>query len=226
MRILLAEDDAMLADAVTRALSQSAHAVDVAPDGGAADRALATNAYDLAILDVGLPVFDGFEVLRRLRSRRSKIPVLILSVRDTVEDRVGGLDLGADDYLTKPFHLFELEARVRALIRRSHERASPDVVHGRLRIDTAGRRLYCDEQPVELTSREFAVAELMLMRAGRVVTKQHIVDQLYGWDDPLSSNAVEVLMHRLRKKLEHSGLEIRTIRGMGYLVDHAGGTSS
>jgi two-component system OmpR family response regulator len=226
VRILLAEDDAMLADAVTRALSQSAHAVDVAPDGGAADRALSSNDYDLAILDVGLPVFDGFEVLRRMRERRSKIPVLVLSVRDAVEDRVTGLDLGADDYLTKPFHLFELEARIRALIRRANSRATPDIVHGRLRIDTAGRRLYCDDQAVELTSREFAVAELLLVRAGRVVTKQQIVDQLYGWDEPLSSNAVEVLIHRLRRKLESSGLEIRTIRGMGYLVDHASANGS
>jgi len=222
MRILLAEDDGMLADAVMRALSQSAHAVDVARDGGQADRALSSNDYDLAILDVGLPVCDGLEVLRRLRGRRSNVPVLVLSVRDSIEDRVAGLDLGADDYLTKPFHLFELEARVRALIRRANSRTSSDIVHGRLRIDTAGRRVYCDEQPVELTSREFAIAELMLTRVGRVVTKQQITDHLYGWDDTLSSNAVEVLMHRLRKKLEASGLNIRTIRGMGYLVDNAG----
>jgi two-component system OmpR family response regulator len=222
MRILLAEDDGMLADAVTRALSQSAHAVDLAHDGGEADRALSSNDYDLAILDVGLPVCDGFEVLRRLRGRRSNVPVLVLSVRDSVEDRVTGLDLGADDYLTKPFHLFELEARVRALIRRAHSRTSSDIVHGRLRIDTAGRRMYCDEQPIELTSREFAISELMLMRVGRVLTKQQIIDHLYGWDDTLSSNAVEVLMHRLRKKLEDTGLNIRTIRGMGYLVDNAG----
>ena len=221
MRILLAEDDGMLADAVSRALSQAAHVVDIAPDGSQADRALAANDYDLAILDIGLPVFDGFEVLRRLRGRRSTVPVLVLSVRDTVEDRVNGLDLGADDYLTKPFHLFELEARVRALIRRAHARAISDIVHGRLRIDTVGRRLYCDERPVELTSKEFGIAELLLMRAGRVVTKQHIIDHLYGWDDTLSSNAVEVMMHRLRRKLESTGLEIRTVRGMGYLVDKA-----
>lgn len=221
MRILLAEDDAMLADAVSRALSQAGHAVDVARDGGAADAALAANPYDLAILDVGLPVFDGFEVLRRLRARRLRLPVLILSVRDGVEDRVNGLDLGADDYLTKPFHLFELEARVRALLRRAHDMPSPDLVHGRLRLDASGRRLYCDDQPVELTSREFATLEVLLMRVGRVVTKQQLVDHLYGWDEGLSSNAVEVLIHRLRKKLEPTGLDIRTIRGMGYLVEHA-----
>jgi len=221
LRILLAEDDTMLADAVSRALSQAGHAVDVARDGGGADSALAANPYDLAILDVGLPVFDGFEVLRRLRARRLRVPVLILSVRDSVEDRVNGLDLGADDYLTKPFHLFELEARVRALLRRAHDMPSPDLVHGRLRMDSSGRRLYCDGQPVELTSREFATIEVLLMRVGRVVTKQQLVDHLYGWDDGLSSNAVEVLIHRLRRKLEPTGLDIRTIRGMGYLVEHA-----
>lgn len=221
MRILLAEDDGMLADAVTRALVQAAHAVDLARDGPEADRALSANDYDLAILDVGLPVFDGFEVLRRLRNRRSPVPVMVLTVRDSVEDRVAGLDLGADDYLTKPFHLFELEARVRALIRRAHSRASSNLMHGRLRMDVAGRRLYRDDQPIELTSREFAVLELLLLRVGRVVTKQHIVDHLYGWDDSLSSNAIEVLMHRLRKKLEDSGMDVRTVRGMGYLIDNA-----
>lgn len=221
MRILLAEDDAMLADAISRALTQSAHVVDVAPDGAQADSALASDAFDLAILDIGLPVFDGLEVLRRLRARRSRLPVLMLSVRDGVEDRVAGLDGGADDYLTKPFHLFELEARVRALIRRAHDAPSPEIVHGRLRVDIAGRRLYCDGQPVELTSREFAMAEMLLMRVGRVVTKQQLIDHLYGWDETLSSNAVEVLMHRLRRKLEPGGLDIRTIRGMGYLVEHA-----
>jgi len=223
MRILLAEDDTMLADAVTRALVQAAHAVDLARDGAEADRALRANEYDLAILDVGLPVFDGFEVLRRLRDRRSpvQVPVLVLTVRDSIEDRVAGLDLGADDYLTKPFHLFELEARVRALIRRAHSRSSSNLMHGRLRLDVAGRRLYRDDQPIDLTSREFAVLELLLLRVGRVVTKQHIVDHLYGWDDNLSSNAIEVLMHRLRKKLECSGMDIRTARGMGYLIDNA-----
>ena len=221
MRILLAEDDAMLADAVSRALSQAGHAVDAARDGAAADAALAANPYDPAILDVGLPLFDGFEVLRRLRARRLRVPVLILSVRDSVEDRVKGLDLGADDYLTKPFHLFELEARVRALLRRAHEMPSPELEHGRLRLDASGRRLYCEGQPVELTSREFATVEVLLMRVGRVVTKQQLVDHLYGWDDGLSSNAVEVLIHRMRKKLEPTGLDIRTIRGMGYLVEHA-----
>jgi two-component system OmpR family response regulator len=181
--------------------------------------ALGANAYDLVVLDVELPQIDGFEVLRRLRARRSRVPVLMLTVRDAVEDRVTGLDLGADDYLTKPFHLSELEARVRALIRRSHAGANADLVHGRLRLDTAGRRLYCDDQPMELSARELAVMELLLLREGRVVTKQQILDHLYGWDDVSSSNTIEVFIHRLRRKLDPCGVDIRTVRGMGYLIE-------
>lgn len=219
MRILLVEDDLMLAETVMRALTQSAHAVDMARTGNEADQALMSGNYDLVLLDVGLPQISGFEVLRRLRARRSTVPVLMLTVNDTPEDLVTGLDLGADDYLTKPFRLSELEARVRALIRRSHATASSDLVHGRLRMDMAGRRLYLDEQPVELSVRELAVIELLLLREGKVVTKQQIVDHLYGWEDVSTSNAVEVFIHRLRRKLENSGLNIATVRGMGYLVE-------
>lgn len=221
MRILLVEDDAMLADAVQRALTQSAHAVDVARSGEDADRALATAGYDLVLLDLGLPALDGYEVLKRLRARRNHVPVLILTVRDAVADRIAGLDLGADDYLTKPFHLAELEARVRALIRRAHAGASSVLAHGRLRLDMAGRRLYCDSAPLELSARELAVVELLLLRAGRVVTKQQIVDHLYGWEEGSTSNAVEVFVYRLRKKLESSGVDIRTVRGMGYMIEKA-----
>jgi len=223
MRILVVEDDAMLSQAITRALRQSAHMVQCATNGLDADRALTDNEYDLVLLDVGLPRLDGFEVLRRLRSRRSRVPVLMLTVRDSLEDRVSGLDLGADDYLTKPFELSELEARVRALIRRSNSSASADLRHGRLRLDTIGRRLFCDEAPVELSARELTVIELLLLRAGRVVTKQQIVDHLYGWDDPSSSNSVEVFIYRVRRKVEASGVEIRTVRGMGYLIERPHG---
>ena len=221
MRILLVEDDLLLAGAVTRALRQSAHTVQAARTGTEADQALATQRYDLVLLDVGLPQMDGFEVLRRLRQRRSPVPVLVLTVRDSVDDLVMGLDLGADDYLTKPFELAELEARVRALIRRSNASAQPDLVHGRLRLDVAGRRLYCDGQPLDLSARELGVLELLLLREGRVVTRQQIVDQLYGWEDVSTSNAVEVFIYRLRKKLESCGADIRTVRGMGYLIDKA-----
>ncbi len=219
MRILIVEDDAMLADAVARALKQSAHMVQKAASGLEADNALAANEYDLVLLDLGLPHLDGFEVLKRLRARRSKVPVMVLTVRDSVEDRVTGLDLGADDYLTKPFELSELEARVRALIRRSHSSASAEIVHGPLCLDTVGRRLFCNDVPVDLSARELSVVELLLLRVGRVVTKQQIVDHLYGWEDTSSSNAVEVFVYRLRKKLESSGVDIRTVRGMGYLIE-------
>ena len=219
MRILLVEDDALLADAIARSLSQSAHAVDVARSGEEADAALATVDYDLVVLDVELPGLDGLEVLKRLRARRSVVPVLIVTVRDALEERIAGLDLGADDYLTKPFHLSELEARVRALIRRAHAGATSELVHGRLRLNMAARRLYCDDQPVELSMRELAVLELLLLRGSRVVTKQQIIEHLYGWEDVSSSNTIEVFIYRLRKKIEPFGVDIRTVRGMGYLIE-------
>jgi two-component system OmpR family response regulator len=219
MRILLVEDDPMLADTVARALRQSAHAVESASRGDQADELLQKGDYDLVLLDANLPGIDGFEVLRRLRRRKSAVPVLMLTVRDEPQDRVAGLDLGADDYLTKPFHLSELEARVRALIRRAHASGSPELVHGPLRLDAAGRRLYCDGRPLEVSARELAVIELLLLREGRVVTKQSIADRLYGWDEASTSNAVDVFVHRLRKKLQPTGVDIRTVRGMGYLIE-------
>jgi len=219
VRILLVEDDRMLSESIMRAMTQSAHVVDVSYSGEEADRALATYHYELVMLDIGLPTIDGFEVLKRLRTRRNPVPVLVLTVRDAIEDRITGLDLGADDYLTKPFHLSELEARVRALIRRAHASTSSDLRHGRLRLDMAGRRLYCDDVPVDLSARELAVIELLLLKEGKVVTKQQIIDHLYGWEDVSSSNAVEVFVYRLRRKLEPSGVDIRTVRGMGYLIE-------
>jgi two-component system, OmpR family, response regulator len=219
MRILLVEDDSMLAEAIASALTQAAHAVDTVSTGEHADRALVSAPYDLVLLDIALPQIDGLEVLKRLRARKSTVPVLVMTVRDAVEDRIAGLDLGADDYITKPFHLSELEARVRALIRRSHAGTSSEIEHGRLRFDTAGRRLFCDGTAMDLSARELAVLELLLLRAGKIVTKQQIVDGLYGWEDVTSSNAVEVFIYRLRKKLESCGVDIRTIRGMGYLIE-------
>jgi two-component system OmpR family response regulator len=219
LRVLLVEDDVMLGDAVARALGQAAHAVDVAHTGEEADHALTCGEYELVILDLGLPRMGGFEVLKRLRGRRSTVPVIIVTVRDALGDRVQGLDLGADDYLTKPFHLSELEARIRALIRRAHAAASSELVHGRLTLDMSGRRLFGDQQPIDLSARELAVLELLLLRESRVVTKQQIRDHLYGWDDTASSNGVEVFIYRLRRKIEPFGVDIRTVRGMGYLIE-------
>ncbi len=224
MRILLVEDDAVLAAALTRALVQAAYAVDGAEDGEVAREALRNDVYDLIILDLGLPKIDGVELLRELRARGSRAPVLVLTARDTLNDRVRGLDQGADDYVTKPFDLPELEARVRALIRRGHQGASAVVSHGRLHLDTAGRRLYCDDQPIDLSVRELAVVELLMLREGRVVTKEQMVNHLYGWSEDVGRNAVEVCVHRVRKKLEPAGANIRTVRGMGYLMDKAHGS--
>jgi two-component system OmpR family response regulator len=178
MRILLVEDDKVLADALCRALVQSAYAVDVVGDGKEADNALALELYDLAILDIDLPGLSGLDVLRRLRARKLRVAVLMLTAFDTLADRVRGLDLGADDYLAKPFDLPELEARVRALLRRGGTQPTPSLVHGRLRLDTVGRRVYHDDLPLELSAREFAVLELLLMREGRVVSKEHMVNHL------------------------------------------------
>ncbi|MDR6538680.1 response regulator transcription factor [Variovorax soli] len=218
MRILLVEDDRVLADALSRALVQSAHAVDVVSTGEEADHALAPGIYDLAILDIGLPGLSGLDVLKRLRARKSAMPVLMLTAFDTLADRVRGLDLGADDYLAKPFDLPELEARVRALLRRSTQ-SMPFLEHGPLRFDTVGRRVFHDKRPLDLSPRELALLELLLMRAGRVVSKEQMVNHLYGWGDEVGDNAIEVNVYRLRKKLEPLGCEIRTVRGMGYLID-------
>ncbi|HVQ04861.1 MAG TPA: response regulator transcription factor [Burkholderiaceae bacterium] len=222
MRILLVEDDKVLADALSRTLVQSAHAVDIVASGDDADHAIALGIYDLAILDIGLPGLNGLDVLRRLRARKSMLPVLILTALDTLEDRVRGLDLGADDYLAKPFDLPELEARVRALLRRSTN-STPFLDHGPLRFDTVGRRVYCDKRPLDLSPRELAVLEILLMRAGRVVSKAQMVNHLYGFGDDVADNAIEVNVYRLRKKLEPLGCEIRTVRGMGYLMDRPDG---
>lgn len=219
MRILIVEDDPVLADGLTRSLRHSDFAVDCAQDGAQADHILATQNYDLVILDLGLPKLDGFEVLRRLRRRGGTVPVLVLTARDALADRVKGLDLGADDYLTKPFDLPELEARVRALIRRGQSGGSSLLTHGPLALDTSGRRATLDGAQLELSARELGVLEVLMLRSGRVVNKEQLTEQLYGWDEEVGSNAIEVYVHRLRKKLEPAGVVIRTIRGLGYLLE-------
>ena len=219
MRILLAEDDEVLSDGISKSLRQLGYAVDHVDSGEDASHALASVQFDLVILDLGLPKLDGLQVLQQLRARGDSIPVLIVTARDGLHDRVTGLDLGADDYITKPFDLPELEARVRALLRRRQLGNPVELIFGPIRFDTVGHRVTISDQPVELSARELAVLELLLQRAGRVVNKEQLIEYMYGWDEEVSHNAIEVNMHRLRKKLEPAGVNIRTIRGLGYLLD-------
>ncbi|HEY9775465.1 MAG TPA: response regulator transcription factor [Planktothrix sp.] len=221
MRILLCEDDELLSDGISKALRQAGYAVDQVSSGQDADHALETTSFDMLILDLGLPKVDGLEVLRRVRQRSQTMPVMVVTARDRLEDRVTGLDLGADDYMTKPFDLPELEARVRALLRRGRGGATGvEVVYGPLRFDTVGRRVTVNDQAIELSARELAVLEVLLQRDGSVVSKEQLIEHMYGWDEEVSHNAMEVNVHRLRKKLEPSGVNIRTIRGLGYLLEH------
>ena len=216
MRILVVEDDALLADGLTQVLKRSGHAVDQVRTGLQADNSLRITSYELVVLDVGLPGIDGFEVLRRLRSRRSKANVLVLTARDGVEDRVHGLDLGADDYLTKPFSVTEFEARVRALSRRPTLAAASIVIRG-LSVDVEAKRVKVNNVPIDLTVREWALLELFLGHPGRVLSKEQIAQQLASYEDTLTVNAIEVYVSRLRSKVEASGVRIRTVRGFGYL---------
>jgi len=216
MRILVAEDDALLAEGLTRLLTRAGHGVDRVKNGLGADNALKATPYELMVLDIGLPDIDGFEVLRRLRQRRSQTNVLVLTARDAVEDRVRGLDLGADDYLTKPFSLTEFEARVRALLRRPSMPSGP-IVAGGLTVDIEAKRVSANGVAVDLTMREWALLELFLTRPGRVLSKDYIAQQLFNYDDHLALNTIEVYVSRLRAKIEAAGVRIRTVRGFGYL---------
>jgi two-component system, OmpR family, response regulator len=223
MHILVAEDDQVLADALTRALKQAGYTVDQLASGSEVDTALSTHEFDLLILDLGLPKLSGLEILRRLRGRGSHLPVLILTAADSVEQRVQGLDLGADDFMAKPFALQELEARVRALTRRGLGTAGQSIQHGPLRFDAAGRVAYLNEQLVELSAREVAVLEALLQRVGRLVSKEQLVQQLCSWGDEVSHNAIEVYVHRLRKKIEQGPVRIATVRGLGYCLERVDG---
>ena len=223
MRILLVEDDKVLADAVSRVLVQSAHAVDVVDTGEQADKALALDIYDLAILDIGLPGLSGLDVLKRLRARRSVTPVLMLTAFDALADRVRGLDLGADDYLAKPFDLPELEARVRALLRRG-AKVTPTLEHGRLTFDTVGRRAYHDGKPVELTAYEFSILRALAQRPGHVLSREQLLDLAKGSAELSFDRSIDVHVSRLRAKLgddSRSPRLLKTVRGAGYLL--AGG---
>jgi two-component system, OmpR family, response regulator len=218
MRILLAEDDRIIADGLGRSLRQSGYAVDWVSSGLDADHALTTGTYDLVILDLGLPKMHGLEVLRRLRTRKLKVPVLILTALDGTNDRVKGLDLGADDYMAKPFELVELEARVRALTRRSTG-TEPLIQFGALAFDQTHRCALLNGQMLDLSARELGLLEILMLRSGRLVSKDQLVDHLCGWGEEVSHNAIEVYVHRLRKKLESCGVTITTVRGLGYCFE-------
>ncbi|CAL62752.1 Transcriptional regulatory protein TctD [Herminiimonas arsenicoxydans] len=219
MRILLAEDDSVLADGLTRSLRQSGYVTDCVKNGVEADSALSTQDFDLLILDLGLPKMSGLEVLQRLRARNSRLPVLILTAGDSIEQRVKGLDLGADDFMAKPFALSELEARVRALTRRGAGGGPTVIKHGPLSYDQVGRIAYINDQMLELSARELGLLEVLLQRSGRLVSKEQLVDHLCEWSEEVSNNAIEVYVHRLRKKIEIGGLRIATVRGLGYCLE-------
>jgi DNA-binding response OmpR family regulator len=222
VRILITEDDAALAEALQFSLKQSGHAVDWVPNGAAADEALKDDVFGLLILDLGLPKLDGFEVLRRLRRRNTSLPVLILSGREKPEEKVMGLDLGADDYLVKPFSLNELQARVRALLRRAQHGGGmpPTILYAGLEFDTVGRSASVNGKALPLSTHEVGVLEVLLHRFGRVVSKEQLVEQLYTYDKGVSHNAIEVYVHRLRKKIAGAGVTVRTLYGQGYLLDY------
>jgi DNA-binding response OmpR family regulator len=220
MHVLLVEDDAVLADGLTRILEAQGMRVEVLNNGALADQLLQNVTPDVAVLDIGLPGIDGFEIVRRLRARGSSLPVLLLTARDAVEDRVRGLETGADDYLVKPFATPELVARIKALARRNA--AKPALLAlGQLSLDTGAKRARIGERLVELSVREWAVLEYLLQHGGRVVSKQQIIEAILPWGDDLTLNAVEVYISRLRLKIADAGVAIRTIRGFGYMLEQA-----
>ena len=224
MRILLVEDDQMIGEVVLDTLRAEQWAVDWVKDGEMADTALATGEYDLVLLDLGLPKKDGLAVLRDLRARKSRVPVLVATARDAVSDRVAGLDSGADDYIIKPYDIDELLARIRALVRRASGRAEPSYTWGDVTITPATREVSVKGEPVSLSAREWAVLEPLIARPGRVLSRAQLEEKLYSWRDEVSSNAVEVYVHGIRKKLG-AGL-IQNVRGLGYLVPKLDGEAA
>ena len=218
MRVLLVEDDSELAAALVDTLARTGHAVDTVSEGTQALAAIATQEYDVVLLDIGLPRMDGFEVLKRLRSGGKALPVLILTARDELDDRLRGLNLGADDYLAKPFEPAELEARMRAVVRRAHGHAAARIVIGRLALDSASREVRVDGELLKLSPRDYSVLALLAAAAGKLVNKERIVGSISSWDRDFSAASLEVYIHRLRQALAGSGVEIVTHRGFGYLL--------
>ncbi|HEX7326010.1 MAG TPA: response regulator transcription factor [Rhodanobacteraceae bacterium] len=219
MRMLVVEDDVAIADAVCASLQHAGHVVDHLANGKAAIAALQEHAFALVALDLGLPGEDGTEVLRRLRAAHDGTPVLVITAREEVDLRVRTLDLGADDYLVKPFSLAEFDARVRALLRRQNNRGVPTLQLGKLSIDLAGRRVHCGPQPLDLTAREFALLEVLASHRNRVTSRDHVIEALCTWNDSLTDNGLDIAVHRLRRKLEGSGVGVRTVRGLGYMLE-------
>jgi two-component system, OmpR family, response regulator TctD len=218
MRILLAEDNAELAEWLVRALRRDRYVIDCVDNGADADEALTTQDYALAILDIGLPKMNGLTVLKNLRARGASTPVIVLTARDGVEDRVAGLDGGADDYVVKPVDIAELEARIRAQLRRSAPIAQRTIDFGPLAFDTQGRGFSMGGAPLALTPREHAVLERLMRDLGRVTPKSALADSVFGFDDEANPNAVEIYVHRVRKKIEGAGVAIATLRGLGYCL--------
>lgn len=216
MRVLLVEDDKLLGDGIQAGLAQAGFAVDWAQDGVAAELALKTGSYAAIVLDLGLPRVSGLELLRRQRAAGNKLPVLILTARDTVDDRVAGLDGGADDYLVKPFDLKELTARLRALIRRSQGAAAPVLALGGIELDPAARRATFHGEAIDLATREFSLLHELMLNAGRVLSREQLEERLYAWGEEVGSNTIEVHVHHLRRKLAPH--LIQTVRGVGYLM--------
>jgi two-component system, OmpR family, response regulator len=219
MRVLIVEDDEVLADGLDRYLKQAGYQTELAISGTEADALLANEDYDLVLLDLGLPGLPGLEVLRRLRARKSRVPVIVVTARDAVEDRVRGLDLGADDYLIKPFALVELESRMRAVRRRGQAARSAQVACGPLTLDLEARRAWLSGEALRLTAREWNLLEYLVLRAGKMVSKDQIVSALSSSEEEVSHTSVEVHISRLRAKLERAGLQIRSIRGFGYYIE-------
>lgn len=217
-RILLVEDDPSLARGLSALLKAAGYSVDVAEDGEIALELASSEPYALITLDIGLPELDGFEVLRRWRTRQIKTPVLIITARDAIDDRVTGLDLGADDYLLKPFEPSELEARVRALLRRSQGQANSVITIGNLTVDHSRALALVNGKEINLRAREWAVLDRLIAKAGKVVSKRRLTSEIFGFDEPVAPNAIEVYVGRLRRKLQPDGPEIRTIRGIGYML--------
>ncbi|MGR9051462.1 MAG: response regulator [Gammaproteobacteria bacterium] len=222
MKILLVEDDAVLADGLTHTLGKSGFSVTCATSGVYAEQLLKASDFDLIVLDLGLPDMDGLELLRRCRGRKVALPILILTARDGLNDRIDGISQGADDYLTKPFELRELEARIHALIRRCYGGFDDSIVNGRLSLDTRNHQILADGEPLGLSAREAGVLEILMLQAGKVVCKDRMAQRLADDGDALADNAIEVYVHRLRKRLEPYGAVIRTVRGLGYLLEAEG----